>query len=60
MEATVPAGMVLYVEQTVGYCDGSTVETELFRLSQVNGSNVVSTRYEYTDSKGETFLLLEL
>jgi hypothetical protein len=31
--ATAPAGMVLTIEQAVGYCGGSTIQTELFRIT---------------------------
>lgn len=33
VSAVAPAGTVLVIEQAVGHCDGSTVNTEMFRIS---------------------------
>ncbi len=54
--AVVPAGMVLYIEQAVGHCNGNTAKTELFKLSQVDGRDgkLVRTWYERAFKNGTT------
>jgi len=45
IESTVPPGIVLVVEQTVGHCGGSEVRTDMFKTStQDKDGNVVSQR----------------
>ena len=33
VEALAPAGQILTIEQAVGHCDGSSVNTEMYKLS---------------------------
>ena len=33
VEALAPAGQILTIEQAVGYCDGSSVKTEMYKIS---------------------------
>ena len=54
----VPPGQILNVEQVVGYCDGNTAKTEVFRLSHTDGEgNVVDVRYERVLKDGTTVVL---
>jgi hypothetical protein len=33
VEALAPAGQILAIEQAVGHCDGSSVKTEMYKIS---------------------------
>ena len=45
--------MVLTIEQAVGYCDGNTAKTEMFKISQIDPTGkVVFQDFEIT-SKAE-------
>jgi hypothetical protein len=33
VEAQAPAGQILTIEQAVGHCDGSSVKTEMYKIS---------------------------
>jgi hypothetical protein len=39
VEAVAPAGKVLIIEQAVGHCDGSSVKTEMYKISHVDPSS---------------------
>jgi hypothetical protein len=33
VQALAPAGQILTIEQAVGHCDGSSVKTEMYKIS---------------------------
>ncbi len=33
-----PAGRILVIEQAVGHCDGSSVKTEMYKISHINAN----------------------
>ena len=44
VEAIAPAGRILLIEQAVGHCDGSSVKTEMYKISHVDAKgNVLQT-----------------
>ncbi len=45
VSATAPPGYVLMIEQTVGTCDHSTVQTDMFKISHVTKSGNVDKSY---------------
>ncbi len=51
--ATAPAEHVLTIEQAVGHCDGSTVKTELFRITHSKNDEIVKQelQYHYKDGR---------
>jgi hypothetical protein len=47
VSAVAPPGYVLMIEQTVGTCDHSTVQTDMFRISHVDkAGGVVKESYK--------------
>ena len=37
VEAKAPSGEILVIEQAVGHCDGSSVKTEMYKISRFDG-----------------------
>ena len=45
--AEVPPGVILTIEQAVGYCNDNTVKTELFKITHaLKNGTILSTHYE--------------
>ena len=40
VEAVAPAGKILVIQQAVGHCDGSTVKTEMYKISHIDANGI--------------------